>query len=363
MKIELHTISIREVAEGYRDNAEDGVVGYGGRLNIRPAFQREFIYKDRQRDAVIHTVRNNFPLNVMYWVKNDDGNFELMDGQQRTISICQYLTGVFSINYQYFHNLTRAEQQQILDYKLMIYICEGTDKERLDWFKIINIAGEQLTAQELRNAIYTGPWLTEAKKFFSKTGCPAYHIAEGYLKGSAIRQDYLETVLRWISARENKEIEDYMAEHQHETDASELWSYFTSVINWVKAVFPNYRKEMKGLEWGFYYNQHATKKFDPQTLERRIVELMEDEDVTRNSGVYEYLLDGDERHLNLRAFTDKMKRAAYERQQGICAVCGEHFELSEMEADHITPWHAGGKTIAENCQMLCKDDNRRKAGI
>ena len=191
MKIELHEIPVRDVVNGYVDSAENGVVGYDGKLNIRPAFQREFIYKDKQRDEVVRTIRKNFPLNVMYWVKSDNGGFELLDGQQRTISICQYVNGDYSIDHLAFHNLTADEQEQILNYPLMIYICEGTDKEKLDWFKIINIAGEQLTAQELRNAIYTGEWLTEAKKYFSKTQCPAYQIAGDYLSGSAIRQNYL----------------------------------------------------------------------------------------------------------------------------------------------------------------------------
>ena len=195
MKIKLHEIPVFDVVNGYVDSAENGVVGYGGKLNIRPAFQREFIYKDKQRDEVIHTVVRNFPLNVMYWVKSDDGKYEVLDGQQRTISICQYVTDEFSVMLdgmpRKFSNLTTAEQNQILDYPLMIYICEGTDKEKLDWFKIINIAGEQLTPQELRNAIYTGEWLTEAKKYFSKTQCPAYQIAGDYLSGSAIRQNYL----------------------------------------------------------------------------------------------------------------------------------------------------------------------------
>ena len=167
MKIKLHEIPVRDVVNGYIDSAENGVVGYGGKLNIRPAFQREFIYKDKQRDEVVRTIRKDFPLNVMYWLKSDNGGFELLDGQQRTISICQYVQGDFSIDHMAFHNLTKTEQEQILDYPLMIYICEGTDKEKLDWFKIINIAGEQLTTQELRNAIYTGEWLTEAKKYFS----------------------------------------------------------------------------------------------------------------------------------------------------------------------------------------------------
>jgi len=363
MKIKLHEIPVRDVVEGYIDSAENGVVGYKGRLNIRPAFQREFIYKDKQRDEVIRTVQKNFPLNVMYWVLSDDGNFEVLDGQQRTISLCQYVNGDFSIDHMGFDNLTHTERQQILDYPLMIYICEGTDKEKLDWFKIINIAGEQLTAQELRNAIYTGEWLTEAKKYFSKTACPAHAIASEYLNGSAIRQNYLETAICWIAARDGKEIEDYMSAHQHDTNCNEIWLYFQTVINWIKATFPKYRKEMKGLEWGIFYNKYSAGKYDPKLLEARIVDLMEDEDVTKNSGIYEYLLDGDEKHLSIRAFTPKMARAAYERQKGVCPKCGKNFEIDEMQADHITPWSKGGKTVPENCQMLCEDCNRRKSNV
>ncbi len=364
MKIKLHEIPIRDVVNGYIDNAENGVVGYGGKLNIRPAFQREFIYKDKQRDEVVYTVMRGFPLNVMYWVKNDDGNYELLDGQQRTISICQYVTGVFSVEHRGFVNLTETEQNQILDYPLMIYICEGTDKEKLDWFKIINIAGEQLTAQELRNAIYTGEWLTEAKKYFSKTMCPAYQSAGDYLSGSAIRQDYLETAIKWISARDGIEIEDYMSVHQHDTNCNELWLYFQTVINWVKVTFPTYRgKLMKGLDWGIFYNKYGMGKYDPKQLEARIVELLDDEDVSNQKGIYEYLLDGQQRHLNIRAFSPKMARTAYERQKGICVKCKKHFDIDEMQADHITPWSKGGKTIAENCQMLCADCNRHKSDV
>lgn len=372
MKIKLNEISVRDVVKGYTDSAENGVTGYDGKLNIRPAFQREFIYKDKQREEVIHTVMKNFPLNVMYWVKSDDGNFEVLDGQQRTISICQYVTDGYSVVIdgmpRKFCNLTTTEQKQILDYPLMIYICEGTDKEKLDWFKIINIAGEQLTAQELRNAIYTGEWLTEAKKYFSKTACPAYQIASEYLNGSAIRQNYLETVIRWIADRDgvtgnDDNIAAYMGIHQHDTNCNDIWLYFQSVINWVKVTFPKYRKEMKGLEWGVFYNKYGTGHYDPKKFEARIVELMEDDDVTKNSGIYEYLLDGNEKHLSIRAFTPKMARAAYERQKGICPKCGKHFEIEKMQADHITPWSKGGKTTPENCQMLCADCNRTKSDV
>ncbi|MBU4375235.1 DUF262 domain-containing protein [Patescibacteria group bacterium] len=359
MKIELKEITIKEVANGYKNSDEEGVVGYGGKLNIRPKYQREFIYKDDKRNAVIETVKKNFPLNVMYWVKSEDGTFEVMDGQQRTISFCEYIDGKFSLNNLYFHNLTDTDKEQILNYKLMIYFCEGNDKEKMDWFKIINIAGEKLTDQELRNAIYTGTWLTDAKRYFSKSGCPAYGIASDYLKGVAIRQEYLETVIRWIS---NGKIEDYMSKYQHEPNANELWLYFQNVISWVKVVFSNYRKEMRGVEFGPLYNEFKNKKIDSKKLEKEITELMQDEDVTKKSGIYPYALTRNEKFLNIRAFTEKQKREAYEKQKGVCKKCKEHFEIEEMEADHIKPWHEGGKTTDKNCQMLCKECNRRKSG-
>lgn len=362
MKIELHEIPIREVAEGYKDSAEAGVVAYGGKLDVRPAYQREFIYKDEKRNAVIETVKQGFPLNVMYWVKTKQGNYEVLDGQQRTISICQYINKDYSINYQYFHNLTAAEQEQILNYKLMIYICEGNDKEVLDWFRVINIAGEKLADQELRNAVYTGEWLTEAKKYFSKNGCPAYAIGSKLLNGSPIRQDYLQTALKWIAAKDGKVIEEYMSEHQHDTNANELWLYFQGVINWVNTIFTHYRKEMKGIEWGILYNAYHTQNYDSKKLEARISALIDDDEVQSIKGIYEFLFDGEEKHLSLRQFDDKTKRKVYENQGGICANCGNHFEITEMEADHIDPWHNGGKTTIENCQMLCKHCNRVKSG-
>ena len=363
MKIELREIAIEDVAKGYVDSEEEGVKAYDGRLNVRPAYQREFIYKDKQRDEVINTIRKAFPLNVMYWVVNESGSYEVLDGQQRTISFCQYIHGDYSINYQYFHNLEQDEQQQILDYKLMVYVCEGTDKEKLDWFKIINIAGEKLTDQELRNAIYTGEWLTDAKRHFSKKGCPAYALYKDFFSGTAIRQDYLETAISWIAAKDGKAIEEYMAIHQHDKNANELWLYTQSVMNWVKVVFPHYRKEMKGIDWGLLFNAFGSKNYDTQAFEKEIVRLMSDDDVSAKSGIYEYLLDGKEKHLSIRAFTQTMKSAAYERQKGICPNCSKHFELDGMEADHITPWHVGGKTTPDNCQMLCKECNRRKSGI
>jgi hypothetical protein len=362
MKIELQRIPIRKVLAGYKDSAEEGVVAYNGKLDIRPKYQREFVYTGKQRDAVIETIRNNFPLNVMYWVKTDADTFEVLDGQQRTISIGQYINGDFSLNDRFFHNLTDEEQKQILDYDLMIYFCDGTDKERLNWFKIINIAGEKLTDQELRNAVYTGPWLSDAKLKFSKTSCVAYLLANDggqLVTGSPIRQEYLETVLSWIN---NGKIEDYMARYQHNSNADELWNYFQSIIAWVRASFPSYRREMKNVHWGELYNVFKEKRLNSKKLESEVTTLMQDEDVTNKSGIYSYVLTRDERFLNIRAFNDKEKREAWERQKGMCVKCGKPFEIEEMEADHITPWHENGKTIAKNCQMLCKQDNRTKSG-
>jgi hypothetical protein len=359
MKIELHEVTVKELADGFQDNAEAGVVAYGGKLDIRPPYQREFIYKDKQRDAVIDTVRKEFPLNVMYWAVREDGHYEVIDGQQRTISVCQYVNGDFSIDGLAFHNLKDDQQQQILSYRLTVYLCSGTDSEKLEWFKTINIAGEELTDQELRNAVYAGPWTADAKRHFSKTGCAAYALASDYLDGSPIRQDYLETAIDWFS---EGEIEQYMSKHQHDNDAKPIWNYFQKVIAWVKVTFPEYRREMKFVPWGQLYNHAKGKKLDSKKLEKEIAALMEDEDVTKKSGIYQYLLDGDERHVNIRGFSDKMIREAYERQKRVCAKCKKKFELEEMEADHVKPWREGGKTTAANCQMLCKEDNRRKSG-
>jgi hypothetical protein len=295
----------------------------------------------------------------MYFAVNNDGTYEVIDGQQRIISICQYASGVFSINKRGFENLTDNEKEQILNYKLRInFCCDGTDKEKLDWFKIINIAGEKLTDQELRNAVYSGPWVSDAKRDFSRVGCRAYRIAERYIKGSVIRQDYLETSLEWIN---NGDIEGYMSKHQHDKDAIELWEYFVKVIGWVEYLFPIYRREMKGVSFGLLYNEFKDKEYDPKEIESAISKLMQDEDVSKKSGIYTYIFTGEEKYLSIRTFSDNDKRITYEKQEGICIHCGKHFEIEEMEADHITPWSKGGKTNTDNCQMLCLECNRRKS--
>jgi len=366
MKIELKHITIKDLYEGYEDKKEDGVVGYGGKLDIRPPFQREFVYNDTQRDAVINSITNGFPLNVMYWAVRKDGTYEIIDGQQRTISACQYLASDFSVKIgsftdnRAFHNLQKDEQTQILDYELTVYLCEGTDTEKLEWFKIINIAGAVLTNQELKNAVYSGSWVTDAKKYFSKTGCYAYNIGSDYMNGSAIRQDYLETTIKWINSGD---IDGYMSKHQKDKDAIALKEYLTNVIEWAEETFPNKRKKlMKGQDWGTLYNSYKDKTFDTDDLEEKIKELILDDDVTNKKGIYPYLLTGKEKHLSIRTFTENMKLKVHEKQNRKCIVCKKEFGISEMEADHIDPWHKGGKTNEENCQMLCKEDNRRKSG-
>ncbi len=360
MEIELKKIRIKDLVENYEDDSEGGVFGYGGKLDIRPPYQREFVYNAAERIKVIDTLTQGFPLNVMYWSVRDDGTYEVIDGQQRTISICQYVDGEFAWKNLYFHNLNDDQKKQILEYELMVYFCKGTESERLAWFETINIAGKTLTNQELRNATYAGPWLSDAKKHFSKTGCPAYAIGSDLMNGSPIRQDYLETVLDWIS---DGQILDYMGKNQHKTKANELWVYFQSVIAWVNATFYIQRKkEMKGQPWGHLYNKYKDVQLDPDAIEKRIHSLIQDPDVTNHRGIYLYVLDGKEKHLNIRQFDERMRRSAFERQKGICPSCNLDFKIEEMEADHITPWHEGGKTDSENCQMLCINDNRKKGG-
>lgn len=352
MKIELHEIAIKEISNGYVDNAEEGVKGYGGLLNIRPKYQREFVYDEAKRNAVLDTINKNFPLNVMYWVKNEDGTFEVLDGQQRTVSFCQYINGDFSLNNKAFHNLTVTEQNRILDYKCMVYFCEGNDLEKLEWFKTINIAGEKLTDQELRNAVYTGEWLTNAKSKFSKSNCAAYLLANKYVNGSPIRQDYLETAISWIN---NGEIENYMSVHQHDHNANELWTYFLNVIIWVENTFTAYRKEMKGINWGALYNVYKNKQYDTVALEEEIKRLMLDDDVKNKKGIYTYVLTRNEKYLNIRAFSESEKRQTYEKQNGVCPDCGITFDISVMEAHHKKRWVDGGHTTLDNCVMLCKE--------
>lgn len=379
MEIELYRIKIRDIRDGYTRNDETGEVytnilktdanklKNNAQLNIRPAYQREFVYKDKKRDEVIRTVQKGFPLNVMYWVQNDDGTFEILDGQQRTISILEYIKKdgtSFSLNEMYFHSLSPEKQNQILDYELMIYICKGTYQDKLDWFKVINIAGEQLTDQELRNAMFVGPWLSDAKKHFSKMGCAATQLGKDYVKGNPINQELLAKALSWIVDAHKERyssIEEYMSQHQYDKDCNELWIYYQEIISWIKRTFIKLRKQMLDVDWGIVYNKYHKNFYNSNDLETRISELMKDDDVTNKKGIYEYVLSGNEKYLNIRAFTETQKAEAYEKCQGICAKCQKQCQLDEMEADHITPWSQGGKTEPNNLQMLCSNCNRTKS--
>lgn len=389
MQIDKTEIKIKELVAGYtRDEESSQVIAYAdssgvARLNIRPKYQREFVYKEAQRNAVIDTILKGFPLNIMYWVKNVDFGaeceYEVLDGQQRTISICEYVKGSFSIQWndksQYFHTLSKDLQEKFLDYKLDVYVCQGSESEKLEWFKTINIAGETLTNQELRNAVYASVWLSDAKRRFSKPNGLAVLKGAKYLNGSALRQEFLESAIAWkVDSRKDEKICEYMAKNAKDSkNADGLWEYFAKVIDWVEMKFEKYRKEMKGLEWGLFYNTYKDKPLDAKELESKIIELMQDDEVGSKKGVYPYLLSGDEKHLSLRAFSESVKRAVYEKQGGVCANSDGHIkgvkcpheneklELEQMEADHILAWSKGGKTEKENCQMLCRECNRKKS--
>ena len=357
MQVKFRNVTVSELVEGYSDNREGGVRGYNNRLDIRPPYQREFVYKDKQRAAVIRSIQQGFPLNVMYWADNGDDQYEVIDGQQRTISIGQYVKGDFSVDGLYFDNLPDDKRDQILDYKLMVYVCDGKPSEKLTWFKTVNIAGEKLMDQELLNATYTGAWLADAKRHFSRTGGPAYSLGSDYVKGNPIRQDYLETVLKWIS---NGDIEDYMGRHQKEENAEPLWEYFKVVMEWVKSWVKPRGSITQGVDWGRLYKEYKDLPIDPETAENRVQELLEDEALKNHRGIYEYILTGNEQHLTFRAFSKPVKRRVYEKQSRECPVCKKALSFSEAEADHIIPWSKGGKTTEDNCQILHKKCNRRK---
>lgn len=375
-------ISIADLFNGFVNNEEEGVYTYiriDGELiktDIRPPYQREFVYSDDKRNKVIETLSRNLPLGVIYLAKNSDGTMEVIDGQQRIMSICKYLNGDFSVNgiADFLNEKTfdcelyknTAIYKQIMSYNnLLAYIVEGDDDEKLDWFRTINISGEKLTEQELLNANYTGEWLCSAKRKFSKTNCVAFKKGNKLVNGSPIRQDYLETALSWISGgKEN--IQKYMGDNYQKENAEPLWKYFVEVIEWAEKTF-TYRKEMKGIDWGKLYREYGKNEYDVAELEEKVKALMADDDVNSKKGIYEYVLSNcskdKERHLSIRKFSDKDKRTAYERQNGICPICGKHHEIDEMEGDHIIPWSKGGKTTIDNLQMLCKKCNREKGNI
>ena len=370
MTIKQIEVTVGEITKGYVNNEEQGIRGYNGQLDIRPPYQREFIYNEKEQQAVITTVLRGYPLNVMYWVKrNDDAEcpYEVMDGQQRTLSLCEYVDGKFSYDFKNFFNQPADIQQRILDYKLTVYVCEGEASEKLEWFKTINIAGKPLNEQEINNAVYAGPFVTDAKRHFSKSNCGAYRLGKDLVNGTPIRQDFLKKALEWMAEHETRNGKrqtavGYMAEHQHDPNANNLWSYFQTVLNWAITNFDmkKFKKIMKGLDWASLYDKYGSKTLDTTEISKRISTLLRDSEIQRQLGIIPYVLTGDEHCLDLRAFPEDIKLAVWEMQNHICPHCGKEFDFEFMEGDHIMPWRDGGRTVVENCQMLCRECNRRK---
>lgn len=372
MTIKQIEVTVGDIARGYINSEEQGVRGYGGQLDIRPPYQREFIYNENEQQAVISTVLKGYPLNVMYWVRRSEDAecpYEVMDGQQRTLSLCEYVDGKFAYDFKNFFNQPADIQKLILDYPLTIYLCEGEPSEKLEWFKTINIAGKPLNEQEINNAVYAGPFVTDAKRHFSKSNCGAYRLGKDLVNGTPIRQEFLKKALEWMAEHETREgkpqsVVGYMAEHQHDPNANNLWTYFQNVLNWTITNFDlkKFKKIMKGLNWALYYDKYHSTTLDTADLASRISKLILDSDVQKQMGIIPYVLTGDERHLDLRSFPEDIKLAVWEKQHHICLSCQKEFDYEFMEGDHITPWREGGRTVIENCQMLCRECNRRKGG-
>ena len=373
MKITQQNIKVKDIFEGFEDKDEDGVLAYNKKLVVIPPYHREFVYDLEQSEAVLQTVLRKFPLNVMYWVKTRENEFEILDGQQRTLSVMYYLSHKFPITIDgktyYYDSLPEDNYNTILNYEFMIYICEGEESEKLEWFRVVNIAGAKLSDQELRNSVYTGQWLTNAKKYFSKRNCAAKGLSDKYITGDPNRQELLEKALKGIcNYKSLKNITEYMSAHRNDSDADELWHYFQDVIRWTEKIFPKYYADMKGLDWCLFYNQYHLNTYNSSKMAEEVKHLHEDDEVQKKKGIYEYLLSRNNdpfaaKLLNLRAFTEKDKLSAYSRQNGICPVCKQHFDYKDMAGDHIKPWSKGGETVPENCQMLCKDCNSKKSDI
>lgn len=375
-------ITIGDICEGfiYNEYEGKGLYGLSGRLTIQPEYQRNYIYNDGKKDvAVIDSILKGYPLGLIYFVESDEEKYEVLDGQQRITSFGRFVTNKFAIKdrcgmQQYFDGLADNLQKLILDTQLTIYICKGKESEIKEWFKTINIAGVPLNNQELLNSIYSGPFVTEAKKRFSNSRNSNVQKWSAYISGDVNRQDILSTALEWVS---RGKIDVYMSKHRHD-DISELTAYFDSVIEWVSTVFIDVETSMRGLEWGRLYEEYHTQAYNPQKISERIQELLGDPQVQDKRGIYEYILGGekDYRLINVRVFDDATKRTAYANQtnraheSGLsnCPICASSnnnnknkiYKITEMDADHVTAWSRGGSTNIENCQMLCKTHNRSK---
>ena len=387
MEIKRVSIKIVDLCDGYKNDSEEdierGVYAYHGKLCVRPAFQRMFVYDKKQENAVIDTALKGFPLNIMYWVDNGDGTYDCLDGQQRTISLCNFVDGISSFQAPwlkdnariYIHTLKRIDPDlyaKFMNYELEVYICHGTKAEQMEWFKTINIAGEELYPQELRNASYVSRWLTDAKRYFSKANasstakCPAERLGGQYTNKNANRQEILEQVISWrIGSKEDADICNYMEAHINDKDASDLWNYFNNVINWITTVFyETYDKGMATVNWGKLYNDYHTEDVDADEISEKFNELMmykatKELDISV-AKICEYCITRDETLLKHREFNEAQKTTMYNQQRGICPDCGKHYLKAEMHAHHIIPWYNGGVTELANGVMLCEECHRQR---
>ena len=377
MKIHEHKITIRDIIDGY-DNDESGqVTGLGGMLNIRPPYQREYIYDGKQdfQEALMQSIYHDRPVNLIYFAKaeNSEYDYELLDGQQRIITICKFIVNrEFSVSIgdgqtQYWHGLDKEDRERILDYQLHVHVCEGNANELMRWFQTINTGAKELSNQELRISIYNGPWVTDAKRYFTKKGGQTVMCGR-YMSGKRERQDHLERILIWrTGSNQDSTIRQYMAKHRHERSAKHLWDYFKGIYEWIEDTFnvsknaKNYRTKMKSVDWGSLYCEFKDKDFDPIEVAEKVTNLFKcDPKEVNQAGIYPFVLSGDEKYLNRRAFTAEERQSAYDRQEGVCAITNKELSIEEMEADHIKPWSEGGKTDADNCQMICKAAHHKK---
>lgn len=384
METKLHTEwTVADICDGfvYNELEAKGLFGMGGKLTIQPEYQRNYIYANGKRDvAVIDSVLKGYPLGVIYFNRTADGRLEVLDGQQRITSLGRFYNGKLSIKDenglpQSIGSIAKEKREKFLATKLLIYECEGTEAEIKEWFRTINIAGVPLNTQELLNAVYSGPFVTAAKGVFSNTQNSKMQMWQAYVSGAANRQDFLATVLEWVS---RGKAEEYMRDHRFSSDITELVNYFNSVIDWVRTVFPLVENEMRGLPWGELYERYHTQPYNPAHMKQRVAELYADPYVKNRRGVYEFLLGGenDTKLLDIRIFDEATKRAVYGRQteqakatgKSNCPFCAighyanvnKIWKLNEMDADHVTAWSKGGATDISNCQMLCKHHNRAK---
>jgi hypothetical protein len=385
METTLRTdLTVAGICNGFVYNQLEGkgLFGLGGKLTIQPEYQRNYIYAEgggKREQAVIHSLLKGYPLGLIYFNKVAANTFEVLDGQQRITSIGRFVTDKFAImdgeNPKNFSSLPTDQQNRILKSNLLIYECEGTETEIKQWFETINIAGVPLNPQELLNAIYSGPFVTMAKAEFSNSQNANIQKWAAYIKGSANRQEFLQRALDWVS---KGDIGGYMSAHRNDKNIKELKNYFNSVIDWVSTVFTDVRPEMKGLEWGRLYETYHNTNYDPAKMAEDVETLAADDYVMNGKGIFEYLLGGstDTKLLDVRVFDEKTKRAAYAQQTKVarskgksnCPLCATGnnqnkariYDLDEMDADHVTSWSKGGKTVGENCEMLCATHNRAK---